>query len=196
MLIRKIRIGLKKRNGFTLIELLVVISIIAILAAILLPSLRSARERAKISVCTSQLRQIHMGTTMYAQDWEGYFPTANSTVGSTSWGNINSVDPACEIPLLLFSQGYIRNEKVFHCTGRMIWGSNFGYVSGYVGHVNGWFRMGQTDGNGGRGTAMYGCTAWWGGGLDPATPFSHLDGTINVLGYYDGHVEAIARRGY
>ena len=56
------------KKHFTLIELLVVIAIIAILAAMLLPALSSARNAARTISCVSQVKQLVLGSTMYAQD--------------------------------------------------------------------------------------------------------------------------------
>jgi prepilin-type N-terminal cleavage/methylation domain-containing protein len=61
---------------FTLIELLIVIAIIAILASMLLPALKNARESAKKIACTSNLKQLGTTVQMYANDFNGYFPNA------------------------------------------------------------------------------------------------------------------------
>jgi prepilin-type N-terminal cleavage/methylation domain-containing protein/prepilin-type processing-associated H-X9-DG protein len=62
------------KKHFTLIELLVVIAIIAILAAMLLPALSKAREKARAISCTNNLKQVTLAYIMYGDSFEGYWP--------------------------------------------------------------------------------------------------------------------------
>lgn len=64
------------KKGFTLIELLVVIAIIALLLAIVMPSLKIARERAMEILCENNIRQFGIGTNLYCNDYNGTFPNA------------------------------------------------------------------------------------------------------------------------
>ncbi len=83
-------------SAFTLIELLVVIAIIAILAAILFPVFARARENARKTSCISNLKQIGLGTIMYAQDYDDAVPR-----GFYTW----------QVPLM----PYIKSGQVFSC---------------------------------------------------------------------------------
>ena len=60
--------ALSRRNGFTLIELMIVVAIIALLIAILLPSLARAREQAMQVACAANLNAFHKGMFYYAED--------------------------------------------------------------------------------------------------------------------------------
>jgi prepilin-type N-terminal cleavage/methylation domain-containing protein/prepilin-type processing-associated H-X9-DG protein len=76
---------MSRRKGFTLVELLVVIGIIAVLIAILLPSLQAARRQSQSVKCLSSLRQIGIGFQAYAQTYNNFWPCAVHDAGNAAW---------------------------------------------------------------------------------------------------------------
>ncbi|MEO2045390.1 MAG: DUF1559 domain-containing protein [Pirellulales bacterium] len=74
------------RDGFTLVELLVVIAIIGILVALLLPAIQAAREAARRTQCTTQLRELSLGCTNH-HDVHGHYPT-----GGWGWNWVGDPD--------------------------------------------------------------------------------------------------------
>jgi prepilin-type N-terminal cleavage/methylation domain-containing protein/prepilin-type processing-associated H-X9-DG protein len=81
---------MRKSSGFTLIELLVVVAIIAVLIAILLPSIGMAREKAKQTVCQTTMRQYGYAYQMYANDHSGWivpYYLKDSSGSMVFWAN-------------------------------------------------------------------------------------------------------------
>ena len=78
-----------KSQSFTLIELLVVIAIIAILAGMLLPTLKQARETARKIACTNQLKMLTNYTQLYCADFSDYIPHAVQNSDNRNWTTYN-----------------------------------------------------------------------------------------------------------
>ena len=154
-----------KRSAFTLIELLVVIAIIAILAAILFPVFARARENARRSSCTSNLKQIGLGLLQYSQDYDEKLvrawygdngfgnsdPTANGGNGQYKW--MDAIQP------------YVKSTQVYTCPSIPV-GLGAGATGNYVP-----FRQYGTNGVPTSSNQYYGSyslnSAYW--GTDVAT---------------------------
>ena len=114
-----------KKKGFTLIELLVVIAIIALLMAIIMPSLRMAREQARSIACSSNLKTLVLGWRLYAE------ANGDKLVSASTPQQLSSTNPAwilmppnpgtasIEDKMEYIKQGalwpYVKNVKVYRC---------------------------------------------------------------------------------
>ena len=121
---------------FTIIELLIVVTIIAILAALLLPSLVKAKSKARSIACKSNLRQIGYGVALYSEDNDDYMPTSNiNNTSAWSPGMVYYTSPNTEItvntsdPLQTDLRGTVFDEPVLN--GPNNGGIDFPAASGY-----------------------------------------------------------------
>jgi prepilin-type N-terminal cleavage/methylation domain-containing protein len=109
----------KSRTGFTLIELLVVIAIIAILAAILFPVFAKARERAKLSACLSNQKQLYLAIVNYSDDSDGKMPFGISFFDGAGRPGMESYVGGYRQRkyslLYRYLSPYVKNDEIFQC---------------------------------------------------------------------------------
>ena len=103
-----------RRHAFTLIELLVVIAIIAILAALLLPALSLAKQRAWTISCNSNLHQIGLGMRMFADDNNEYYPESGASI---YWDATDAGTGKASWMQQIFR--YVGNTNVYRCPGNV-----------------------------------------------------------------------------
>jgi type II secretory pathway pseudopilin PulG len=121
-----------------LIELLVVIAIIAILAALLLPALVGAKEKARRIVCKNMIHQFYLAAHMYAADNKDTFP---SGVRDNGEEHITWISTATRKALVGYASG---SDKFFVCPNLntpILWGTNGGLYTPGIGYSLGYFYM-------------------------------------------------------
>jgi prepilin-type N-terminal cleavage/methylation domain-containing protein/prepilin-type processing-associated H-X9-DG protein len=193
---------MKKNSCFTLIELLVVIAIIAILAAMLLPALKKARETAKSIACLNQQKQLVTATICYANDYNGFLPVKAPSIrylvltkylpevteGSSSsdhwekWAKC----PACD----KYPTSWTNNHSIGYS-----WYARYG---NYVGVLEGRLRLSEVKTP--SKSAWMADTACDNGWAGQGSVFFANPGNLGVrhnnfanAAYYDGHAGSVRR---
>jgi prepilin-type N-terminal cleavage/methylation domain-containing protein/prepilin-type processing-associated H-X9-DG protein len=98
---------MKKKQSFTLIELLVVVAIIAVLVAMLLPALNTARRQGQSVVCQTNLRQLGMIFRFYAEDHNDFIASEAAQPGGCRWYDLLAAYPE--------SQNRVKNRNIYVC---------------------------------------------------------------------------------
>lgn len=141
------------QNAFTLIEILVVVAILALLIAVLLPSLATARDQAQTVVCKTRLRELYNGHALYGADNKQRFPHWDSWLwdgynhqylqGANIYGKFGGHPPSDPQARVTLGQiyRYIKNKEAYFCpkdskrrNGGAIGGSSWTAIHSYSRH--------------------------------------------------------------
>jgi prepilin-type N-terminal cleavage/methylation domain-containing protein len=170
------------RNGaapaFTLIELLVVIAVIAILAGLLLPALARAKEKGRHAKCMNNLRQISIGTTMYADDNRDTFHHASGAIPNHGQWTRDPRNPrplAPDDPEAYWGVAYLAyfsgTKDIYRCPSARV--------------VDEWREEGKSYPQSFWLNSTYGINAYIGEPPDPRNPASRLTGPRRISSFAD-----------
>jgi prepilin-type N-terminal cleavage/methylation domain-containing protein len=140
---------MKGRRGFTLIELLVVIAIISILASILFPAFAQAREAARKTMCTSNVKQLGLGLGMYAADHDGLYPEHDRSTPDSSYGRGGlAVADWSNTPVTNWARSlypYVKNYQVYVCPSNKGWAVGADTTTRPISYVLNGFAAGRSQ---------------------------------------------------
>ncbi len=175
------------RERFTLIELLVVVSIIAILAAMLLPALTKAKERARTVVCAGNEKQIAVAWINYVDDYDGGLPAYSTGIWDGVWSSASGAKqwPALMIdqlsPAVYYESQYVfRGDSILMCPSMQ-----YEYNNRHVQYVT-------------YGMYNYGIGGGAGAGATPYRKESQVTQPSALVAFVDSNLESsgIPRLGY
>jgi prepilin-type N-terminal cleavage/methylation domain-containing protein/prepilin-type processing-associated H-X9-DG protein len=152
----------RTERGFTLIELLVVVAIIALLIAILLPSLGKAKERARLTRCAANLHALGQGCVVYASEWQTWLPPTKGSVtafsGTPPTVTVSQPDyhfvETYQYHLngiwglgLLYQTGAVTDPRSYYCPSQSMLSNNaFAYREDLVKTTpGGWLQLSDND---------------------------------------------------
>lgn len=201
----RLRVSVVRRAGFTLIELLIAVAVVAVLIAIMLPSIGRVQEQARRVMCGSNQRQVGMGVSMFADANQGSIPSTLFVPGAGANKSTAFAAPQDTIMLrlvgdspdrsgvkpqwwdglgLLYSQSYLNAPRIFYCpshTGEHPFERYEAQWGGEVGEIAGNFQYrGEGPGGAQKLFAIPPSAALVADGVRSLSDLNHGDG-FNIL---------------